>query len=134
MPIIAELQQQRKLVTDEILAEFMRPRPLKWGAQKRRPAAGEQVLTKGQTSALNAYLAGRSYLVGFALSEADVSVRARLDSSSGHPHIARWMKHVDELVVDAKPAKVSADVMADLKSELGQMLFTSVGFSVALLE
>jgi hypothetical protein len=146
-PIVSKHQEQRKLVTDEILDEFMRPRMLKWGASaaKTQQQTGP-TLTREETIGLNVYLSSRSYMIGFCLSEADSLVRGRLqkDVSSSKlqqdfPHVARWMRYVDAAAATATAAvtKVNAgqlDTLMNLHHSVFMILQSArKGFEFALL-
>jgi len=54
------------------------------------------LLTDAGLAVLNSYLTTRSYILGYAPSQADVAVFKALKSAPGakYPHAARWYKHI----------------------------------------
>lgn len=53
--------------------------------------------TDGGLAVLNAFLADKSYIEGFAASQADVAVfeaTGKVPCSKSFPHAARWYKHI----------------------------------------
>ena len=124
-PLVSEIQRRRKDVTDAVAAEFMRPRPLKWSSPKSRTrASSSPKCTQEELSFLNEHLASRSYLIGYVLSEADVTLRARVSEQAilPFPHVKRWLVHVDQLSLglDAfKPTRIDKGEMDRLLDQLG---------------
>ena len=127
-PLVSDIQRRRKDVTDAIAAEFMRPRPLKRSSPKSSAPSGPD-FTSDELNSLNERLASMSYLTGYALSEADVTLRARVSeralvlSTSPLPHLKRWLRHVDHLssgLEAVTPTKVGKGEMKRLMDELGQ--------------
>ena len=122
-PLVSEIQRRRSGVTDAVAAEFMRPRPLKVSPSPKRPSTPQ--LTPEQMTRLNERLSSRSYLRGFALSDADIAVRARVpeEQAPALPHLMRWSKHVREISSGqeaVRPAMVDEGEMERLMGELGQ--------------
>ena len=124
-PLVSEIQRRRKDVTDAVAAEFMRPRPLKWSSPKSRArASSAPQFSPDELNSLNEYLASKSYLIGYILSEADVTLRARVSEQAISPflHVKRWLLHVDKLSMglDAvKPTRIDKGEMERLLDELG---------------
>ena len=127
-PMVSEIRRRRKDVTDAIAAEFMRPRSLKWSSTKSSASSGQE-LTLDELTSLNERLASKSYLTGYVLSEADVTLRARVSgqalvsATTPLPHLKRWSRHVDRLssgLEAVKPTKVVKGEMERLMDELGQ--------------
>ena len=127
-PMVSEIQRRRKDVTDAIAAEFMRPRPLKWSSPKSSAPSGPE-LTLEELTSLNERLASKSYLTGYVLSEADVTLRTRVteqalvSATTPLPHLKRWSRHVDKLssgLEAVKPTKLVKGEMERLMDELGQ--------------
>ncbi len=126
-PIILDIQQKRKAVTDDIVAEFMRPRKLAWRqGGKSKGEHNKKMLSEGQLASLDEYLELRSYLVGYEFSSVDEIVastyhHAAAGATDKFPHFARWMHHVKVLLAEGhqqwKPEKA---VVERLKEELGQ--------------
>ena len=124
-PLVSEIQRRRKDVTDAVAAEFMRPRPLKSSSAKTMArASSAQQFSPDELNSLNEYLASKSYLIGYVLSDADVTLRARVSEQAilPFPHLKRWLVHVDKLTLglDAvKPRRTDKGEMERLLDELG---------------
>jgi glutathione S-transferase len=123
VPIVENIQKTRVGVSDEDVAEFMRPRQLRVSA--RLPASNEPPLTSKQMEALNAYLETKSYVVGHAISLADSSLAARVASNSGAlsnlPHVSRWLSHVRKRLATGEsfPSNKDKSALESLQASLG---------------
>ncbi len=117
-PIILDIQAKRKLVTDEVVAEFMRPRKLNWSSKQAKVQKPQ--LSQEQLSRLNSRLEERSYLAGYEFSTLDESVAASCQVSSDLPHLSRWKRHVQFLVEEGQtPSKVDKQVAVKIKEAIG---------------
>ena len=132
-PIILDIQEKKKAVTDQVVAEFMRPRRLHCG---RKSSKGKE-LTAEQLTALNNHLEERSYLVGHELSSADEAVvsayECRLVTADSFPHLRRWRRHVEALLDQGlKAKKLSKDVLEETMQRLGQCSRAALSLSTVV--
>ena len=98
--MVVEHQARRKTVTDNLVLEFMRPRPLNFMSQskssslmkKAKPFLEDPALEK-----LEIYLRDFSYVYGYEFSDLDIKVGSHIDDSSlpaSFVNIKRWLNHI----------------------------------------
>ncbi len=97
-PIILDIQEKKRKISEEVVFEYMRPRRLKW-TRKDEPSPKVEGASEPETwDRLNELLADQSYLNGHKMGSEDISMAHSLPeealSRSLRPHLARWARHV----------------------------------------
>ena len=118
-----DIQAKRKLVTDEIVAEFMRPRPLSNSAKSKTKPKYSTVPTD-ICERLDDYLSDRSYLEAYEFSEVDAAVMSSLStnssSSQSFVHFNRWFRHITALTSSgASPKKSPREAFEVIEGKFG---------------
>jgi len=123
-PILEKHQAARKILSDDDVREFMRPRPLKWNKPlniKIDPKLGP--LAPQSMAKLNEALKEGSYLQDEKFSDADVLMYQHVVKNEelekcGMENVQRWKSHVTNLLKDDSvvPQKLPKDVMKSIKS------------------
>ena len=114
------LQAARKLLTDDDVREFMRPRPLKWNKPlsiQLDPKLGP--LSPESMAKLEEALTEASYVTDNKFSDADVLLYQHVtknDQTSAN--VGRWKEHVTDLLKNDSvvPQKLPKDAIKSIKS------------------
>ena len=136
-PIIEEHQKRRKTITDEMVAEFMTPRPLNWKKPlniKIDPKL--KALPQDTLKMMNENLADKSYICGNGFTEADVLLFSHLhvtekenkpaEGEEKFENVTRWQSHVKNLLSgneppeDCQPKKLTKEDIKGVKKLYGK--------------
>ena len=137
-PIIEEHQKRRKTISDEMVFEFMEPRPLNF----QRPLniksdANLNLLPQDSLKLLNQHLADKSYIHENTFSEADTLLFSHLyvtekvkevkpitDGVQELANVSRWESHIKNLLSSSEhqqePKKLSKEEMKRVKKLYGK--------------
>jgi len=123
-PIMTNIQERRKLVTDDMVKEFMRPRKLFWGKDKHPGVATTCTLSDSALARLEERFLNYSYADGYQYSEVDMALLKRIGSltqqqEEAFPNLQRWKRHVIVLVEE--------EVAAGKVKKAGEVVWVLLG-------
>ena len=115
-------QAQRKNITDQLVLDYMKPRPLSGSntkIQKQIPSKrSEPFLNKVSLDLLESRLASQSYVYGYQFSDIDVKFASHINElPSSYVHVNRWLSHITNQ--EDKPEVAPKNVKSDLLANFG---------------
>ena len=120
-------QAQRKNITDQLVLEYMKPRPLNMTTGKQITCSKgitklEPFLNKDSLDQLESRLASQSYIHGYQFSDVDVIVASHINalpSTNSYVHVNRWLSHVtnQEDKPECLPKNVKSDILLHFGSD-----------------
>jgi len=120
-PMVVAHQAQRKNITDQLVLEYMKPRPLNMTTGKQITCSKgitklEPFLNKDSLDQLESRLASQSYIHGYQFSDVDVIVASHINalpSTNSYVHVNRWLSHVtnQEDKPECLPKNVKSDIL-----------------------
>jgi len=123
--MVTDHQAQRKNVTDQLVLDYMKPRPLSGSAskaQKQIPLKkSEPFLSKDSLDLLESRLAFQSYIHGYQFSDIDVVVSSHINElPTSYIHVNRWLTHItnQEDKPEVAPKNVKSDLLANFGSAI----------------
>lgn len=119
-PMVAAHQEKRRFVTDDMVLEFMRPRPLNFQTKPKPMAKVPPFLQEKDLLKLEEHLRDHSYIYGHQFSDVDVLVSSHVNdlNVSAFVNVNRWLCHVTCL--EDKPLTVAKSVKVDILSQFGK--------------
>jgi len=121
-PLVTAHQAQRKNITDQLVLDYMKPRPLSGSntkIQKQIPSKrSEPFLNKVSLDLLESRLASQSYVYGYQFSDIDVKFASHINElPSSYVHVNRWLSHITNQ--EDKPEVAPKNVKSDLLANFG---------------
>ena len=116
-------QEKRKNVTDQMVLEYMSPRPLNFPTKEKSKKI-KPFLEAANLTNLEAMLETQSYVYEYMFSELDVVIASHVDENGidSFTNIKRWLHHVDSQ--EEKPLNVAKSVKNSFLSQFGKLLGT----------